>query len=183
MTLIYISCAWLLGIYLGSRFSLPALFILVGLLPLVLLVFSRHHLKTVILTSICLVTLLVATLYFPFRLPSLDESSLQSHNERGEVTLQGLVNTQPEPGANFTRLRFSTRAVKHGSQWQEAQGTALIYVPAHTDYRYGDVLLVSGNPETPPQLDDFDYKAYLALQDIHTIIFHPRVEIDRKSVV
>ena len=44
-------------------------------------------------------------------------------------------------------------------------------------YNYGDVLLVTGELETPPQLDDFDYRGYLAHQGIYTTMLYPGIEI------
>ena len=53
MSLIYLSCAWVAGIFLGSEFSLPLAFVFIGLTPLPLLFFVRQHKKLIILTSRC----------------------------------------------------------------------------------------------------------------------------------
>ncbi|MBA7484156.1 ComE operon protein 3 [subsurface metagenome] len=39
------------------------------------------------------------------------------------------------------------------------------------------MLLVTGELETPPQLDDFDYKGYLAHQGIYSTMLYPKIEI------
>ncbi|GAH19856.1 unnamed protein product, partial [marine sediment metagenome] len=56
-------------------------------------------------------------------------------------------------------------------------GTALLFVPRYPIYSYGDVLLVTGKLETPPQLNDFDYKGYLAHQEIYSTMLYPKIEI------
>ncbi|GAH47475.1 unnamed protein product, partial [marine sediment metagenome] len=48
MTLIYLSGAWVVGIYLGSKFALPLALILIGLIPLPLLFFFPRQRKTII---------------------------------------------------------------------------------------------------------------------------------------
>jgi len=46
--------------------------------------------------------------------------------------------------------------------------------------KYGDVLLVTGRLETPPQFNDFDYKGYLAHQGIYSTMLYPKIEgVDR----
>jgi competence protein ComEC len=50
-------------------------------------------------------------------------------------------------------------------------------VPRYSDYRYGDVLQVTGELETPPQLDDFDYRGYLAHQEIYSVMVYPAIAI------
>ena len=61
--------------------------------------------------------------------------------------------------------------------WQEVSGTVLLFVPRYSVYRYGDVLRVRGKLETPPRLDDFDYKEYLARQGIYSTMLYPKIEI------
>lgn len=116
MTLIYISGAWLLGIFLGSQFSLPVAMVLTGLVPLGWLFFRRRHRRAVVLATVSLVALLGGILYYPLRLPSLDETSLPSYHQHREVTVKGIISAQPEPGANSIRLRFTAREVREGTQ-------------------------------------------------------------------
>ena len=46
----------------------------------------------------------------------------------------------------------------------------LLFAPRFSDYSYGDVLLVTGEPETPPRFYSFDYQGYLANQGIHLLM-------------
>ncbi|MFH0942539.1 MAG: ComEC/Rec2 family competence protein [Chloroflexota bacterium] len=177
MTLVYISGAWLVGIFLGSKFDLSAALAAIGLAPLAVLIFRRGNTRAVILSTICLITFLGAALYFPLRLPATDKSTISFYHEQAGTTLKGLVSSQPETGGQQTQLRFTAQEIKIADRWQEISGTALVYVPAYSEYRYGDRLLLSGQPQTPPRFDDFDYRDYLAHQGISTIIFYPRIEI------
>ncbi len=46
------------------------------------------------------------------------------------------------------------------------------------EYEYGDVLEVMATLETPPRLDAFDYREYLARQGVHSqILFPERIEL------
>ena len=69
-----------------------------------------------------------------------------------------------------------TKVEKEG-EGNEVSGTALLFVPRYPAYKYGDVLQVTGKLETPPQLNDFDYKGYLAHQEIYSTMLYPKIEI------
>jgi len=177
VTLIYLSCAWVAGIFLGSKFNLPLALILTGLIPLSLLFFLRQHRKLIILTSLCLIALFGGVTYFQSSLPSADENYLQFYNEKGTVEIRGMVNTDPEIRDKSTQLRLLAKEVKLDKGWQEVSGTALLFVPRYPTYNYGDVLMVTGELKTPPQLDDFDYKDYLFHQGIYSTMLYPEIEI------
>jgi len=93
------------------------------------------------------------------------------------VEIKGIVDTDPEVKDKITHIRLSATEIKLEEEWQEITGTALLFVPRYPVYSYGDVLLVSGELETPPELDDFDYKDYLSHQGIHSTMLYPETEI------
>jgi len=165
------------GIFLGSKYDCFLALILIGLIPVPLVFFLRQYRKSIILISLCLITFFGGACYFRSSLPSIDERSLQFYNDSGTVEIRGMVNTAPEIRDKTTHLRLSTSEIKLAEEWQEVTGTALLYVPRYPTYEYGDVLLVSGKLETPPQLDDFDYKDYLAHQGIYSTMLYPTIEI------
>jgi len=173
--LIYLSCAWVAGIFLGSKFNLPLFLILTGLIPLPLL-FFRQHRKLIILTSLCLIALFSGASHFQSSLPTVNENCLQFYNDQ-TVEIKGIVNSDPEIKEKSTHLRLSTTEIRLNEEWQEVSGTALLFVPRYPTYSYGDVLLVTGKLETPPQLNDFDYKGYLAHQGIYSTMLYPEIEI------
>jgi len=163
------------GILLGSELNLPLVLILTGLIPLPLL-FLRQHKKLIILSSLCLIALFGGAFYYQSSLPPDDESSLQFYNNE-TVEIKGMVNTDPEVREKTTHLYLSATEIKLDTGWQEVSGTALLFVPRYPGYDYGDVLLVTGKLETPPQLDGFDYEGYLAHQGIYSTMLYPEIEI------
>jgi len=177
VSLIYLSCAWVAGIFLGSDFNLPLALTLTGLIPLPLLFFLHQHRKLIILTSLSLIILFSGTVYFQSSLPTTDESSLQFYNDQETVAIKGMVNRDPEVREKTTHLHLSATEIKLDKEWQEVSGTALLFAPRYPTYSYSDVLLVTGKLETPPQLNDFDYKGYLAHQGIYSTMLYPKIEI------
>jgi competence protein ComEC len=174
--LIYLACAWVTGIFLGSRFNLPATLIPAGLVPLLPLLFSRRW-KFFILTSLCLLFLLTGAWYSYSRLHASSVDSIRSYNNRGAITIKGMVDEDPEVGDKATQLRLSVSEIRTDNDWSKVTGSTLLFVPRYSAYRYGDVLLVDGELETPADFDDFDYRGYLAQQGIYSIMYHPKIEI------
>ena len=175
MSLVYLSCAWVVGIFLGSKFNLPLALILTGLIPLPLL-FFRQQRKLIILTSLCLIALFGGAFTFQSSLPTVNENYLQFYNNQ-TVEIKGIVNSDPEIKAKTTHLPLSATEIRLDEKWQEVSGTALLFVPRYPIYSYGDVLLVTGELETPSQLNDFDYEGYLAHQGIYSTMLYPEIEI------
>jgi len=175
--LIYLSIAWVTGILLGSLFSLPPVFILTGLIPLLLLPFFRHFRKQLIAIGLCLILLFSGIAHFNSSLPVINENHLSFYNDRDTIEITGLVEREPEPRDSTTHLYLSARAVKLRGESHRVTGMALLYTHHYPEYHYGDIICVTGILETPPQFGDFDYKNYLAGKGIYSTMPFPKIEI------
>ncbi|MCJ7743628.1 MAG: DUF4131 domain-containing protein, partial [Dehalococcoidales bacterium] len=119
MAIVYLSCAWVAGILLGSEYNPPLASLFFGLLPLPLLLIFRQHKKPVILGSLCLVTLLGGAIYFQASVPSVNEDSLQFYNDQGIVEVKGIVAQDPDVGDKTTNLHLSAREIKASEEWRQ----------------------------------------------------------------
>jgi competence protein ComEC len=177
MWLLYVSCAWVAGIFLGSEISPPLFALAFGLIPLALIPFLPSNKKTLIVAGLCFFTLLGGGLHFPSSLPPADEHSLSFYNDQGIMEIQGMVAEEPDIRDRHCLLTFSASEITVNGEKEELSGTALIRVPRYPTYHYGDALKVTGELETPLQFEDFDYKSYLARQGIYSLIYYPGVEV------
>jgi competence protein ComEC len=175
--LLSVSCAWVAGIFLGSKIGLtwPTLFI--GLVPFAFVLFFRNSRKTLIIAGLCLLALLGGGLRFPSSLPPVDEHLLSFYNDKGTAEIQGMVAEEPDVRDTYCLLTVSASGIVVNGQGKDVSGTALIRVSRYPAYHYGDVLQVTGELETPSQSEDFDYKTYLAHQGIYSVIYYPMVEL------
>lgn len=177
MALVYLSTAWIIGIYLGSKLALPWSIIFAGLAPLVFIPFFLQYKKQLILACFCLLCLFGGCIRFQSNLPVVDEHSLQFYNDSGFITVEGTVCTEPEPGNTTSSFQISAAKVQTGGDYINASGKALVSVLRYPEYRYGDVLRITGKLQTPSEFDDFNYQDYLARQGVYSIISYPRIEV------
>jgi competence protein ComEC len=175
--LLYVSCAWVAGIFLGSKVSPPLLALSLGLIPFALIPFLPGSKKTLIVAGLCLLVLLGGGLRFPSSLPPVDEHSLCFYNDKGTVEIQGMVAEESDIRDRLCLLTFSASEIIVNGEREEVSGTALIQVPRYPAYHYGDVLKVTGKLETPEPFDNFDYRSYLERQGIYSVIYYPGVEL------
>ncbi len=177
MWLLYVSCAWVAGITVGSRIGLPWLVLLIGLVPFALVPLLPSNRRTLVVAGLCLLALLGGGLRFSSSLPSVDEHSLRFYNDRGTVEIQGTVVEEPDIRDRYCLLTFSADGIVVNNESQDVSGIALIRVSRYPAYHYGDVLRVTGELETPFRSEDFDYRAYLAHQGIYSVMYYPSVEL------
>ena len=100
----------------------------------------------------------VGAFYFQSSIPQINEYSLQFYNDKKPITFKGIINTDPEISDKTIHLQVSATNIRLDTGWQEVSGTALIFAPRYSTYKYGDVLLITGTPEAPHQFEEFDYR-------------------------
>jgi len=175
--LICLCCGLITGILSGSLVQFPVILAFTGLIPFSLAITVKRHGKTVILAGLFIITFFSGNYLYISSLPVNNERELGYYNDQDNIRLKGTIENDPEPGDRNTRLRVAVTSVSVADEWSSISGTALVFVPVYSGYNYGDLLLIEGSPETPPQLDDFDYEAYLARKGIYSTIYYPKITV------
>jgi competence protein ComEC len=179
MTLIYFGCAWLAGILLGPFLRLPSGFVwLLTVLPLASFLLWRKE-RRARLVSACSLSLLLGILRFNVSAPpqSFDAGHIAYYNDKGWVKIKGIVSSEPDVRDTYTNLRVTVSKIVVGSDEHGVTGTVLVRAPRYPGYDYGDELEIKGLLETPPELEDFSYREYLARQDIYSILRRPQITL------
>jgi competence protein ComEC len=175
--LIYLSCIWVAGIWLGYYLGLPPALGLAGLVPFLALFFTRRHRKPLILTGLGMVILVLASSYAYAGLYGINEGTVHFYDDRGAMEIKGTVMGDPDVRDTSTRLTLAAAEIRLEERWRGVEGKVLVVVPRYPAYQYGDFLHLTGELETPPQLGDFDYRGYLAHQGIRATMYYPRIEV------
>ena len=111
MWLLYVSCAWVAGVFLGSRIGLPWLALFIGLIPFALTPFLPGSRKALIVAGLCLLAILGGIIQYPSLFPPADEHSLRTYNDKGIVEIQGMVSEEPDIRDTLCLLTFSASEV------------------------------------------------------------------------
>ena len=107
------------------------------------------------------------------------DAPLPSYSSPRLQQVEGVVMGDAEALGNFARFRLKPERIKPGGEWMPAEGTLLVSARADSEiaerraapyFRYGDRLLIEGHVSEPPQLEEFDYAAYLARQGISEVL-------------
>lgn len=92
------------------------------------------------------------------------------------ATAEGIVAGYPDVRDVQTQYRLRVDALTVAGQTRPVAGDLLVQTTRFPAYAYGDRLRVTGQLQTPPRLDGFDYRAYLAQRGIHSLMRRARVE-------
>ena len=183
MRLIYISGAFVLGVFLGSWIepsSLP--FLITGGVLVLPLVFFRN--RRVVLFLVMAVFLMLGLGRGAASAPDPKEASLSQYHEREEVRLQGLIVGYPEPREALSQFRFRVSAVDSDGGSEKVSGTVLVRARPSPElvelreppyFRYGDTLRLAGQLQEPPSFEEFDWRDHLAREGIHFLMIRPQV--------
>jgi competence protein ComEC len=183
--LAYWSIAWTLGIWLSRWMAVPV-YVWGGVATLSLMAAIPLHSQTARRALVCIAALALAGVRLTLAQPGFDERSLVQYNDRGERILTGVVAGEPDVRGDHVTYDLNVERVgAQAGPFSLAQGAARVRGPRYPVYAYGDRLQVRGEPETPPVLQDMDYREYLAGKGIYTYVYAEQVERlgeDRGSV-
>jgi competence protein ComEC len=181
MTLIYVSIAWLAGIYAGSHVRVDRpLILLISLIPLAAALLWRKH-EIVRLPAICLVVIALGIIRYDSALPAPDYGSIAVHVGPRTVDVGGIVVAEPDIRDTDIRLTVSAYHIGSGQDSYPVSGNVQVKVPRYSTYRYGDDLLLKGTLQDLPDDDTFSYRGYLLRQGIFATMYHPSIEIINRN--
>jgi competence protein ComEC len=176
MPLLCLSIGWICGIFLGSIFSLPVWAVSFSLLPLVIIPFLRNQYKKIILAFLTLLLILGGAVYSCYVSSNVRQDNISRYNDTGIVTIQGMIADEPATRDRTATFKLDVRKLTTESEAQDISGKVLVKVSRYPEHHYGELVQVTGRLNTPQKYDDFDYKSYLAVDDIYSIMTYPAVE-------
>ena len=180
MTGAYVATAWLAGIAAAATLPAPYSVLIAGLAAaaLALRIAGIPPSRRLLFAIVALAALgLGGVLRYETGQPHPERSGMAQLNGGPAISVRGIVVAPPEDRGTSVRLRIEARALvnEDGSE-TPIDGKLLATVAPKPRFRYGDVLLLHGRPETAPVLEDFDYQDYLARQGIGSLMRFAAVE-------
>jgi competence protein ComEC len=179
--LAFLAISWIAGLVIAHHWLAPlglgpASIALLSLIPAAAFLLWRKD-RAMRLTSACALALFLGALRYELSIPDLDDAALVAHyNDRGWVTITGVVAAHPDIRDTWTNLELSSEEIELEGLKQPVKGIVLVRAPRFPEVRYGERLRVSGLLETPPEFEDFSYRDYLARKDVYSLLRRPSIE-------
>jgi competence protein ComEC len=105
--------------------------------------------------------------------PVLEPGTLAYYNDReGPVTVEGVLVKPPDVRDTYTNLvvEVDRLQIDDNQSFIPVQGRLQALILPGERWHYGDRLALSGRLETPTETELFSYRAYLARQDILSVL-------------
>jgi competence protein ComEC len=178
MPLIYWGTGWFIGIALASALRLPIEFLLPAfLIPIGGLFLWRNDPRARRIW-ISVIFALAGALWFTLRLPRFDQNSLSTYNGSGAVTLEGVIDADPDVRDTYINLRVNAdRLTLPDKSSRPIEGVVLVRPSRPAEFHYGERIQVKGQLTTPPEFATFNYADFLARQGVNSMIDRPQVKV------
>ncbi len=143
---------------------------------------SLRHPYLCVPPVVLLVFIFAGAARFTLNSPDLAHGHIAALNDTGTFRIQAVVAAPPDRRdyATLVRLVIEGAAAVEENQPPKpllpAHGTALAVFPPGTEMEYGERVLMTASPVTPPEGEEFSYRDYLGRQDIYTYIIYPQIE-------
>ena len=136
---------------------------IVGIIP----TWRTPRLRWVLVLALAAV---LGALCYNFAQPRYDQTTLATYNDQlKSVVVEGLVVAEPDARDTYTNLRVEAGKLAITDEpTRTVKGLMLVQVPPFTDFRYGNRIRAEGRLQTPTNTSDFDYREYLARQDVYS---------------
>ena len=173
MKLILLSCAWICGVYLGSRITLsPYVIAPLLIVPLLLLLVSWRR-QALLWGLVCLAAVIGGILLFQW---SVNGPTLHLYNDQGSVQIRGSVDGDPKYDEGVTAIALSARQICLDDEWSDVSGVVMIYCRGFAAYSAGDEILVTGELQTPISATD-DLSGNSSGSGLQSVMFSPSIEL------
>ncbi|MFC1686455.1 ComEC/Rec2 family competence protein [Patescibacteria group bacterium] len=163
---LYLNLGFILGIFLGRNLEIKLWLFFVILFGLLFICLINK--KLLILPFVfCLLTF--GVYYYQKNSPQdFSEENLAYYNDQGKQTFEGIIASNPY--TQNGNQKFVVKGI-------DLKGKALVSTFAYPKFKYGDKIKITSKLKTPIEFEDFSYKNYLALQDIYSVCYWPKIEL------
>lgn len=154
-----------------------------------LIVRTRSYFKNVLLVSLILFGCALGIFRVDVSQMNTSAHTLDGFTEK-VVTLEGIIIDEPDVREMYTNIVLDVNRISNvlgsaeprlGREIKSAY--VLVRVPTYPEFRYGDEVMVVGKLITPKnfeaegQVRAFDYRSYLAKDNIHYQMYFPKVTV------
>lgn len=159
------------GIFLNSIIRIPQPLMLGFLVLGIFFISLFWKFKKLVIFGFCLLFLTVGIWRHQIAILKIENNELKNYLGQN-ITLIGIVDEEPDRREKTTKLKIKI---------QDLNERILITKWHYPEYEYGDKLKITGNLEEPQVFEGFNYKDYLAKEEIFALIYQPKIELIEKN--
>ncbi len=166
--------SFIAGIFVDSLIFIPKLlmfgFLVFG--TLLISVFWKN--KKTAVAGFCILFFVLGIWRYQITEIRNTKSKIQNYNDKETaMVVESIVVGEPNFGKDTIKLTVKAENLDGGN----TDGKILLTTYRYPEYQYGDKLKIIGKLETPPILEDFNYKDYLKKEGIYSVMSWPKVEL------
>ena len=143
---------------------------------LLVFAFSSANTRRSWIVGLCLLGCAFGILRFSLHKAAEADATVLPYANGGQVEVRGVVADDPDAREKNTRLVLEASDVLVDGVSHEAHGRVLLFVNRYPTFSYGDEIKSAGILQKPESFNDFDYPAYLAKDQIYTVMYYPVIE-------
>lgn len=99
-------------------------------------------------------------------------------NEKGEVLFEGMILEEPKETSKNTKLVIESKYIFKNHKKTPIRGKVLTILPPIFDFKYGDKVLIKGEPKTPKEIEGgFNWENFFKKDRIYSVLFNPKIEL------
>ncbi len=123
-----------------------------------------------------LVSLLLGAARYSLATQAASAMDLAYYNDRGVVSVEGVVCQDPQHKEKSTTLIVCARAIQGNGIDRVVEGKVIVQTQP-SGWQYGDLVRIHGSISQPEDLAAFSYRDYLAQRQIYSMITFPYIQL------
>jgi len=164
---------------LSSFLKIPQQILLGFLIVGIFLILISWRYEKLMFFGFCIIILVLGIWRHQSSLLKIKNSSIKNFLEE-KIAIIGIVDKEPEIREKIARLEIKIEKIKKINNPAEKSspelGKVLVTTIKYPEYKYGDKLVIQGILKTPNILEGFNYKDYLAKDEIFSVMDFPEIE-------
>ena len=173
---LWLCLAFLIGVFVQSLATFPRLFWLgILILGVMILTLKWGQKNFMVVAAILIIVSSGGLRYIFYEQNNFSEAA--KFNNQGRIVLEGKIIAEPDIRPQKTYLRVAAEKLNASGKEFRIAGKILVSAENYPAYAYGDYLRLEGYLKAPEKFDDFDYPAFLAKENIYSLMSFPAIAV------
>jgi competence protein ComEC len=197
---LYFCLSFIAGVAGAPYFNFSSFAKTAAILVVSIFIFAFWRSRRASVFSFCFIIFILGIWRYDLSLHQIQDVDLAYYNDKNEILFEGVITDEPDVRTSQTKLTVAAKKLYLLSETEtkeikknlgtfilyedladlpqkEIFGKALLNLPRHPNYKYGDYVLVFGKIAIPKTYgeNNFSYEEYLSRYQIYSVSYYPKV--------